>query len=119
MHALHAGTFHTSAFSERHICAACHPGSEVLAHCQHREACLLFLECFGLGLQSINGTEVVLTKPLGQAKGVVLLFHGCQHSALDWGQTSPTCPLCLGRPFTLAASVALLTWSQSVSCASN
>lgn len=57
-------------------------------------------------LQSINGTQLVLTKPVGQAKGVVLLFHGCQHSALDWGYASPSCPLCLGRPSASVASAA-------------
>ncbi len=58
------------------------------------------LLAFWLDVQVVNGTELVLTKPLGQAKGVVLLFHGCQHSALDWGYASPTCPLCLGEPYT-------------------
>ena len=57
-------------------------------------------------MQIVNGTELVLTKPLGQAKGVVLLFHGCQHSALDWGYASPTCPLCLGMPYLSVVHVA-------------
>jgi len=56
-------------------------------------------------LQDINGTEVVLTKPLGQVKGLVMLFHGCQHSALDWGYASATCPKCLGT-FTISSHAA-------------
>ena len=75
---------------------------------QRWSACDSEAELVRLGLQSVNGTEVVLTKPLGQAKGVVLLFHGCQHSALDWGHASSTCLLCLGRPSISAAPVALM-----------
>lgn len=67
----------------------------------------------------VNGTEVVLTNPLGQAKGVVLLFHGCQHSALDWGYASPSCPLCVGKPFPEAASESLLKFDIVSYCGPN
>ena len=28
--------------------------------------------------------------------GVLLLFHGCQHGAIDWWPMQPTCPSCIG-----------------------
>lgn len=48
-------------------------------------------------LQEIDGTEVVYTR-VASPKAVLLLFHGCSHSALDWGKNSSTCPGCLGTP---------------------
>ena len=48
-----------------------------------------------LGPQEIDGTEIVYTR-VAAPKAVLLLFHGCSHSALDWGRSSATCPGCLG-----------------------
>ncbi|CAK0738447.1 hypothetical protein CVIRNUC_001044 [Coccomyxa viridis] len=48
--------------------------------------------------EDVKGVEVVITRPHGEPKAVVLLFHGCQHSAVDWGYPSPTCSSCLGLP---------------------
>lgn len=45
--------------------------------------------------QIIAGTEVVYTR-VASPKAVLLLFHGCSHSARDWGSNSSTCPGCLG-----------------------
>ncbi len=47
-------------------------------------------------LQEVDGTEVVYTR-VAAPKAVLLLFHGCSHSALDWGRKSVTCPGCLGE----------------------
>ena len=56
--------------------------------------------------------EVVITKPHGEPKAVVLLFHGCQHSAVDWGYPSPTCPSCLGKPGPTPRGVPVF-WSHA------
>ena len=46
-------------------------------------------------MQELQGTEVlVVTKD--KPKGVLLLFHGCGHGALDWWPASPGCPDCTG-----------------------
>lgn len=43
--------------------------------------------------------EVVWQKPAEAAKGVVLLFHGCSHSAGDfWPDDGFYCKGCLGLP---------------------
>ena len=49
-------------------------------------------------VQVVQGTEVLLiTKEAGtQPKGVLLLFHGCGHGALDWWYSSPSCRACTG-----------------------
>ena len=46
----------------------------------------------------IDGTEVLTITAAGAAapKAVLLLFHGCSHSAIDWWQASKNCPTCLG-----------------------
>ena len=31
-------------------------------------------------------------------QAVLLLFHGCSHSAIDWWHASKSCPTCLGAP---------------------
>jgi hypothetical protein len=45
--------------------------------------------------QVIEGTEVVFTR-VAAPKAVLLLFHGCSHSAKDWGANSTSCPGCMG-----------------------
>lgn len=54
--------------------------------------------CLGCGLQMIDGTEVLVITVAGAAspKAVLLLFHGCSHSAIDWWHASKNCPMCLG-----------------------
>ncbi|CAL8463648.1 g3182 [Coccomyxa elongata] len=52
-------------------------------------------------LEEIGGTEVVYTR-VAAPKAVLLLFHGCSHSARDWGRNSSTCPGCLGLPEEMA-----------------
>jgi len=42
--------------------------------------------------------EVVWQKPAGAVKGVLLVFHGCSHSATDWWPKSAACPKCIGLP---------------------
>ena len=51
--------------------------------------------------QNILGSEVLIVN-VSSPKAVLLIFHGCSHSATDWWFTSPACPQCLG-----AASVTL------------
>ena len=45
----------------------------------------------------IDDVEVVWQKP-ENAKGVVLLFHGCSHSAGDFWPDAFYCRGCLGLP---------------------
>ena len=59
--------------------------------------------------------EVVITRPHGEPKAVVLLFHGCQHSAVDWGYPSPTCPSCLGKPGPTPRSIPAF-WPHAAIC---
>ena len=40
----------------------------------------------------------VWEQPLGKAKGLLFLFHGCQHSALDFWPSSEGCEKCVGLP---------------------
>ena len=44
--------------------------------------------------------EVVWQAPIGSSgpTGVLLLSHGCSHSATDWWPPSPSCPRCTGLP---------------------
>lgn len=46
----------------------------------------------------IDGTEVltITAAGAGTPKAVLLLFHGCSHSAIDWWHASKKCPTCLG-----------------------
>eukprot|EP00965_Chrysotila_dentata_P066551 2203807-Pleurochrysis_carterae.AAC.2 len=46
----------------------------------------------------INGVEAVWQLPATQAKGVLFLAHGCQHSATDFWPYSPSCTQCIGLP---------------------
>jgi hypothetical protein len=62
----------------------------------------LYLACYsGLGrrAQVVGGVEVLtITQGAATPKAVVLLFHGCSHSATDWWHASKNCPSCLGAP---------------------
>jgi len=39
-----------------------------------------------------------VTQGAATPKAVLLLFHGCSHSATDWWHASKNCPSCLGAP---------------------
>ncbi|KAK9797360.1 hypothetical protein WJX73_002960 [Symbiochloris irregularis] len=55
----------------------------------------------------LDGTEVLLlntTKP----KAVLLVFHGCSHSATDWWFGSDTCQTCSGLPEEVAITLKAL-----------
>ena len=46
-----------------------------------------------------DGTEYIWQPPeIGTPRGILLLFHGCQHSATDWFPRSSDCPRCIGLP---------------------
>lgn len=55
--------------------------------------------CCGWWRQVVAGMEVLLvTQGVTTPKAVLLLFHGCSHSAIDWWHASTNCPTCLGNP---------------------
>ena len=59
--------------------------------------------CTAVFVQEVHGAEVlIVNKTLnGRApNGVLLLFHGCSHSAKDWWTATPNCPNCTGIPLT-------------------
>lgn len=45
----------------------------------------------------LSGQNLIIER-VQQPKGVLLTFHGCSHSALDWWQPGPTCKACTGLP---------------------
>ncbi|KAK9862120.1 hypothetical protein WJX84_001804 [Apatococcus fuscideae] len=47
--------------------------------------------------QEVLGTEVVHAA-VAKPAGVLLLFHGCQHSAIDWWPVQSSCQACIGLP---------------------
>ncbi|KAK9845121.1 hypothetical protein WJX74_010780 [Apatococcus lobatus] len=47
--------------------------------------------------EEVLSTEVVHAN-VAKPAGVLLLFHGCQHSAIDWWPAQPSCPSCIGLP---------------------
>ena len=49
-----------------------------------------------LVLQAVEGVEVVW-QGLPSPKGILMLFHGCRHSATDYFPKSDSCPACLGE----------------------
>ena len=51
--------------------------------------------CVCVCTQVVGDTEVVYTR-VAVPKAVLLLFHGCSHSARDWGANSSSCSGCLG-----------------------
>lgn len=46
--------------------------------------------------QEVEGVDTVYEVP-ENPKGVLLLFHGCQHSSTDWWMQSEHCPECIGK----------------------
>jgi len=45
----------------------------------------------------IDGQEVVYERPTGTPRGILALFHGCQHSAIDFWSKQSTCATCIGE----------------------
>lgn len=48
--------------------------------------------------RNVDGVEFVYEVPSGTVKGVVLLLHGCSHSATDFWHSSEGCRDCIGLP---------------------
>ena len=46
----------------------------------------------------IANVETVYEKPASPARGIVVLAHGCQHSATDFWPHSTACAECIGLP---------------------
>lgn len=46
--------------------------------------------------QAVEGVEVVW-QGVPNPKGILMLFHGCRHSATDYFPQSDSCPHCLGE----------------------
>ena len=59
-------------------------------------------------LQTLAGVEAVWQMPSSPPLGLVLLTHGCGHSATDFWPPSPSCPRCIGLPEEVAITSALL-----------
>ena len=47
-------------------------------------------------VQEVEGVELVYQAP-AKPTGLVLIFHGCAHSAIDWWRQGDGCTQCLGR----------------------
>ena len=47
--------------------------------------------------QMIEGQEVVYERTHGTPKGILALFHGCQHSAIDFWSKQSACAACIGE----------------------
>ena len=61
--------------------------------------CLAGHSSLGGRAQVVGGVEVLtVTQGAATPKAVLLLFHGCSHSATDWWHASKNCPSCLGAP---------------------
>ena len=58
--------------------------------------------------QMIDGQEVVYERPTGTPKGILALFHGCQHSAIDFWSRQPACASCIGERFSLVSGIQCL-----------
>ncbi|GIM02459.1 hypothetical protein Vretimale_7313 [Volvox reticuliferus] len=50
--------------------------------------------------EEIEGVEAVWQAPPTGAprRGVMFIAHGCNHGAIDWWPSSPSCPQCIGLP---------------------
>ncbi|KAK9836287.1 hypothetical protein WJX81_002164 [Elliptochloris bilobata] len=62
------------------------------------------------GIREVIGGMEVLTITTGAAvpNAVLLLFHGCSHSAIDWWHASKNCTTCLGLPEEVGVARAAL-----------
>lgn len=50
-------------------------------------------------MQDMFGMEVVVVNDTSAdvlPRGILLVFHGCSHSALDWWLPSTSCTICEG-----------------------
>lgn len=57
-----------------------------------------------LSLQELQGMEIVIinkTLDSWTPGGILLIFHGCSHSALDFWYPSASCQNCTGNPSDL------------------
>jgi hypothetical protein len=50
----------------------------------------------------LDDIEFVYQVPDSEVQGLVVLFHGCSHSATDWWPKSSSCPHCIGLPVELS-----------------
>ncbi len=53
-------------------------------------------------IQELFGQQVIIER-VPNPQGVLLTFHGCSHSALDWWRKQPSCQDCLGAALSHAA----------------
>lgn len=55
-------------------------------------------------IEVVDGREMYWEKPsdMRTAKGIIMFFHGCAHSAKDWFPKSQSCPACLGLPMEMS-----------------
>ena len=49
-------------------------------------------------MQELGGQRLIIER-VSQPRGVLLTFHGCSHSALDWWPKQPACESCVGGHF--------------------
>ena len=60
----------------------------------------------GLSVELTGGVTAVYQIPSNTKQeplsGILLVAHGCSHSATDWWQKSSSCPLCIGLPVECA-----------------
>lgn len=46
-------------------------------------------------MQELAGQSLIIER-VQRPRGVLLTFHGCGHSALDWWHQQPSCSACTG-----------------------
>eukprot|EP00983_Pelagomonas_calceolata_P016300 515361-Pelagomonas_calceolata.AAC.2 len=70
--------------------------------------------------QVLENTEIVWQKPTGTPRALLLIAHGCSHSAVDFWPKSGRCPTCLGQlsSFSLRVSGSPCLQLLSVACKS-
>jgi hypothetical protein len=66
---------------------------------------LVFFLCVTIHSATLEGELKVLDKQIEfvfqapkDITGIILLAHGCSHSATDWWPKSQSCPQCIGLP---------------------
>ena len=69
-------------------------------------------EAWPVAKQELAGQSIIIERAR-QPRGVLLTFHGCGHSALDWWHPQPSCKACTGGRNGLLSCSGCVDWCCS------